>query len=111
MANCDEIDYTAWQDMNELPNNIFPKLIDTVDEEDEEEVDDEENIDDELSIDELGREEHFKCEDNQLLEDQQVSRIKREAHRAYEKQTRYQEDILLRTKRLITRMKQTAEQY
>uniref|UniRef100_A0A914QV20 Uncharacterized protein n=1 Tax=Panagrolaimus davidi TaxID=227884 RepID=A0A914QV20_9BILA len=110
MANCDEIDYTAWQDMNELPNNIFPKLIDTVDEEDEEEVDDEENIDDELSIDELGREEHFKCEDNQLLEDQQVSRIKREAHRAYEKQTRYQEDILLRTKRLITRMKQTAEQ-
>lgn len=49
MANCDEIDYTAWQDMNELPNNIFPKLIDTVDEEDEEEVDEEENIDDEVS--------------------------------------------------------------
>ena len=50
MANCDEIDYTAWQDMNELPNNIFPKLIDTVDEEDESEVDEEENIDDEVGI-------------------------------------------------------------
>ncbi|KAE9551382.1 hypothetical protein FO519_005413, partial [Halicephalobus sp. NKZ332] len=66
LANCDEIDYIAWQDMNELPNN-------------------------------------------QILEDHQVNRIKREAHRAYEKQARYQEDILLRTKRLMSRMTQASE--
>jgi len=109
MANCNEIDYIAWQDMNELPNNIFPKLIDFEDEEDESDVDEEENIDDELYMEELGRSEHFRCEDNQILEDHQVNRIKREAHRAYEKQARYQEDILLRTKRLITRMTQASE--
>lgn len=26
---CDQIDYIAWQDMNELSSNIFPKLTDT----------------------------------------------------------------------------------
>lgn len=63
-----------------------------------------------MYVDEL-RSEHFRCEDNQILEDHQVNRIKREAHRAYEKQTRYQEDILLRTKRLMTRMFQAADKF
>lgn len=46
MASCDEIDYVAWQDMNELPNNLFPKLIDASDEEDETDV--ESGADDDL---------------------------------------------------------------
>jgi hypothetical protein len=24
---CEQIDYIAWQDMNELPGNIFPKIM------------------------------------------------------------------------------------
>ncbi|KAI1728550.1 amiloride-sensitive sodium channel domain-containing protein [Ditylenchus destructor] len=102
-APCDEVDYTAWQDMNELPSNIFPKLIDSNDDDDTEDEDLNEEVDDDLD------QEHFRCEDNQLLEDVQVNRIKREAHRAFEKQSRYQEDILLRTKRLIQRMRQTSD--
>lgn len=38
---CDHIDYTAWQDMNELPSNILPKLIDTGDEEEDTESEEE----------------------------------------------------------------------
>uniref|UniRef100_A0A915ES58 Uncharacterized protein n=1 Tax=Ditylenchus dipsaci TaxID=166011 RepID=A0A915ES58_9BILA len=102
-APCDEIDYTAWQDMNELPSNIFPRIIDSNDDDDDSE-DDLNDGDDDLDLDQ----EHFKCEDNQLLEDIQVNRIKRQAHSAYEKQARFQEDILIRTKRLINRMKQTS---
>uniref|UniRef100_A0A914E563 Uncharacterized protein n=1 Tax=Acrobeloides nanus TaxID=290746 RepID=A0A914E563_9BILA len=111
MSSCEEIDYVAWQDMNELPNNIFPKLIDSMDDEDEMDV---EASDSDLDMDEevyedLTKDEHYKCEHNQILEDGQVNRIKREAHRAYEKQARYQEDMLLRTKKLIMKMKQSAQ--
>ncbi|CAM6031938.1 unnamed protein product, partial [Sphagnum compactum] len=105
LAPCEEIDYTAWQDMNELAGNIFPKLIDANPDGDQEEPNEGEI---ENENDELEEQEHFKCEDNQLLEDVQVNRIKREAHRAYEKQARYQEDILLRTKRLINRIRMTS---
>uniref|UniRef100_A0A7E4W0Y6 Sodium channel protein Nach n=1 Tax=Panagrellus redivivus TaxID=6233 RepID=A0A7E4W0Y6_PANRE len=110
MANCDEIDYIAWQDLNELPDHIFPKLIDHNDDEDE---DDAENELDGLYADldqgdSNDKDEHYSCEQNQLLDDTTVSRIKREAHRAYEKQSRYQEDILLRTKRLTEKMRQTS---
>lgn len=37
----------------------------------------------------------------------QVGRIKREAHRAFEKQSRFQEDVRERTKRMIERLKRT----
>lgn len=26
---CEQIDYIAWQDMNELPSNIFPKIMES----------------------------------------------------------------------------------
>jgi hypothetical protein len=35
---CEEIDYLAWQNMNLLPSNIFPALIDTEEQEDEGDV-------------------------------------------------------------------------
>uniref|UniRef100_A0A1I7RP83 Amiloride-sensitive sodium channel n=1 Tax=Bursaphelenchus xylophilus TaxID=6326 RepID=A0A1I7RP83_BURXY len=105
---CDEIDYIAWQDMNELPMNIFPKIIDTEsNDSSEEEDDDDVEVEDE---DTYPAEilESIKCEENQLLDEKQVADVKLYAHRAYEKQARYQEDILIRTKRLIGRVNQTA---
>uniref|UniRef100_A0AC35TKR9 Amiloride-sensitive sodium channel subunit beta n=1 Tax=Rhabditophanes sp. KR3021 TaxID=114890 RepID=A0AC35TKR9_9BILA len=107
-ASCETIDYIAWQDMNELPNNIFPKLIDTDEEEDEQDVDDF-DFEDEKSALEEQKETHFQCEDNQHLPNKIISRIKREAQRAYEKQTRYQEDIQIRNTRLIERFRVAAK--
>jgi hypothetical protein len=46
---CEQIDYIAWQDMNELSSNIFPKIMDTTVTPDEDnqdissEADDEDN--------------------------------------------------------------------
>ncbi|KAI6240504.1 hypothetical protein M3Y99_00444800 [Aphelenchoides fujianensis] len=106
---CEQIDYIAWQDMNELPNNIFPKIMENTDthfDHNQELSEEDEEEDDDAYPDEL--EAQFKCENNQLLEDKMIDEIKRSAYLAYEKQTRYQEDILLRTKRLITKVNQTA---
>ncbi|EYC36784.1 hypothetical protein Y032_0857g2720 [Ancylostoma ceylanicum] len=50
-------------------------------------------------------EEIFLCEENAYLTATQVSYIKQDAHRAYEKQARYQEEIFLRTKRRIVRLR------
>ncbi|CEF59869.1 Na+ channel, amiloride-sensitive family-containing protein [Strongyloides ratti] len=108
-ASCEEIDYIAWQDMNELPNNIFPKLIKAEDEEDEQDIDDSDSEDEFLSTDDSKGDEHFRCKENQYLDDITVIRIKREAQRAFEKQTRYQEDIQLRTSRLIERFREATD--
>uniref|UniRef100_A0A0N4ZBV4 Amiloride-sensitive sodium channel n=1 Tax=Parastrongyloides trichosuri TaxID=131310 RepID=A0A0N4ZBV4_PARTI len=108
-ASCEEIDYIAWQDMNELPNNIFPKLIEAEDEEDEQDIDDTESEDEFVTIEDSKGDEHFRCKENQYLDDGTVLRIKREAQRAYEKQTRYQEDIHLRTTRLIERFREATD--
>uniref|UniRef100_A0A0K0E1Y9 Amiloride-sensitive sodium channel subunit beta n=1 Tax=Strongyloides stercoralis TaxID=6248 RepID=A0A0K0E1Y9_STRER len=108
-ASCEEIDYIAWQDMNELPNNIFPKLIEAEDEEDEQDIDDSDSEDEFLSTDDSKGDEHFRCKENQYLDDITVIRIKREAQRAFEKQTRYQEDIHLRTTRLIERFREATD--
>uniref|UniRef100_A0A0K0EY65 Degenerin-like protein (inferred by orthology to a C. elegans protein) n=1 Tax=Strongyloides venezuelensis TaxID=75913 RepID=A0A0K0EY65_STRVS len=108
-ASCQEIDYIAWQDMNELPNNIFPKLIEAEDEEDEQDIEDIETEDEFLTNDDSKGDEHFSCKENQYLDDGTVLRIKREAQRAYEKQTRYQEDIQLRTRRLIERFRDATD--
>ncbi|KAK0396101.1 hypothetical protein QR680_001564 [Steinernema hermaphroditum] len=108
-ASCEQMDYIAWQDMNLLPSNIFPSLIETAEDEDASDMDVSGDIDEEIYNDEiLAREEHFKCEDNQLLDDLTISRIKREAKEAYEKQARYQEDILLRSERMIARLQTAA---
>ncbi|MCP9263749.1 Degenerin-like protein T28D9.7 [Dirofilaria immitis] len=114
---CDQIDYTAWQDMTLLPNSIFPSLIDTTEEEDVEDVIDDYDTEIDTNITELHRDEHFQCEQNQLLSNQQVSsvlsakvrQIKRAAQRAYEKQSRYQEDIRLRTKRMILKLREATQ--
>lgn len=37
---CSNVDFIAWQDMNLLPNNILPNLIDTEEEEDVDDVND-----------------------------------------------------------------------
>ncbi|VDN24884.1 unnamed protein product [Gongylonema pulchrum] len=103
------IDYTAWQDMTLLPNNIFPSLIETVDEEDADDVIDDYDAENDASLLELQRDEHFQCEENQLLDPQQVHSIKRSAQRAYEKQSRYQDDIQLRTKRLILKLRESTQ--
>ncbi|EFO20515.1 amiloride-sensitive sodium channel family protein [Loa loa] len=105
---CDQIDYTAWQDMTLLPNSIFPSLIDTAEEEDVEDVVDDYDVENDANI-ELHRDEHFQCEENQLLSNQQVRQIKRAAQRAYEKQSRYQEDIRLRTKRMILKLQEATQ--
>ncbi|KAI1726695.1 diacylglycerol kinase accessory domain-containing protein [Ditylenchus destructor] len=55
-APCDEVDYTAWQDMNELPSNIFPKLIDSNDDDDTEDEGLNEEVDDDLD------QEHFRAQ-------------------------------------------------
>ncbi|KAM3718386.1 Degenerin-like protein [Dirofilaria immitis] len=106
---CDQIDYTAWQDMTLLPNSIFPSLIDTTEEEDVEDVIDDYDTEIDTNITELHRDEHFQCEQNQLLSNQQVRQIKRAAQRAYEKQSRYQEDIRLRTKRMILKLREATQ--
>ncbi|VDN05763.1 unnamed protein product, partial [Thelazia callipaeda] len=106
---CDEVDYTAWQDMTLLPNNIFPSLIDTTEEEDVEDVIDDYDTENELNFMDSHRDEHFQCQENQLLSDQQIRQIKRAAQRAYEKQSRYQEDIQLRTKRLILKLQEATQ--
>ncbi|VDN24279.1 unnamed protein product, partial [Gongylonema pulchrum] len=119
---CDQIDYTAWQDMTLLPNNIFPSLIETVDEEDADDVIDDYDAENDASLLEFQRDEHFQCEENQLLDPQQapftaslcpqhksVHSIKRSAQRAYEKQSRYQDDIQLRTKRLILKLRESTQ--
>ncbi|VDK67165.1 unnamed protein product [Litomosoides sigmodontis] len=109
LSPCDQIDYTAWQDMTLLPNSIFPSLIDTAEEEDVEDVVDDYDVEDDASNMELHRDEHFQCEENQLLSNQQVRQIKRAAQRAYEKQSRYQEDIRLRTKRMIVKLREATQ--
>uniref|UniRef100_A0A915PVR7 Uncharacterized protein n=1 Tax=Setaria digitata TaxID=48799 RepID=A0A915PVR7_9BILA len=109
LSPCDQIDYTAWQDMTLLPNSIFPSLIDTAEEEDVEDVaDDYDDVENDANV-ELQRDEHFQCEENQLLSNQQVRQIKRAAQRAYEKQSRYQEDIRLRTKRMILKFREATQ--
>lgn len=108
LSPCDQIDYTAWQDMTLLPNSIFPSLIDTAEEEDVEDVIDDYDDENDANI-ELHRDEHFQCEENQLLSNQQVRQIKRAAQRAYEKQSRYQEDIRLRTKRMILKLREATQ--
>ncbi|VDM94371.1 unnamed protein product, partial [Onchocerca ochengi] len=47
---CDQIDYTAWQDMTLLPNSIFPSLIDTAEEEDVEDVIDDYDAENDVSV-------------------------------------------------------------
>ncbi|CAG9534866.1 unnamed protein product [Cercopithifilaria johnstoni] len=109
LSPCDQIDYTAWQDMTLLPNSIFPSLIDTAEEDDVEDVIDDYDVENEVKNMELQRDEHFQCEENQLLSNKQVRQIKREAQRAYEKQSRYQEDIRLRTKRMILKLREATQ--
>ncbi|EJW84546.1 amiloride-sensitive sodium channel family protein [Wuchereria bancrofti] len=94
--------------MTLLPNSIFPSLIDTAEEEDVEDVIDDYDDENDANI-ELHRDEHFQCEENQLLSNQQVRQIKRAAQRAYEKQSRYQEDIRLRTKRMILKLREATQ--
>ncbi|VDN53148.1 unnamed protein product [Dracunculus medinensis] len=94
---CSNVDFIAWQDMNLLPNNILPNLIDTEEEED---------VDDMNQNEKLDAGETFYCEEYRLLSEEQVKQIKRSAHRAFEKQSRYQDDIQLRTKRLISKLRE-----
>ncbi|CAB3405011.1 unnamed protein product [Caenorhabditis bovis] len=101
---CKTIDYTAWQDMNRLPLNIMPALIQEQEEEDEDDVEQEE-FEENRTIPTKDGGETFSCEDSAYLDESQVTRIKREAHRAYEMQARHQEDIFLRSRRLITRLR------
>ncbi|VDM62301.1 unnamed protein product [Angiostrongylus costaricensis] len=80
LPSCESVEYIAMQDLNRLPQNLMPALIEGSEQEDEDEVDQDEI-------------------------DEDVSYIKRNAHRAFEKQARYQEDIFLRTKRRIARLR------
>uniref|UniRef100_A0A914N8C7 Uncharacterized protein n=1 Tax=Meloidogyne incognita TaxID=6306 RepID=A0A914N8C7_MELIC len=126
---CESVDYTAWQDMNELPSNIFPKLISdwNVDEDEEDNENEEESVekttnnnknlnqDKEQSnvqaiADSVERDKeraHYQCTHNKLLSTSHVRRIKNEAQLAYEKQAQYQEDIQLRTKHLIEQFRKS----
>lgn len=101
---CQTIDYTAWQDMNRLPQNLMPALIEEQEEEDEDDVEQEE-LDENISFSDVSGGETFSCEDSAYLDEKQVMRIKRDAHRAYEMQARHQEDIFLRSRRLIARLR------
>ncbi|KAK6011720.1 hypothetical protein OSTOST_23184, partial [Ostertagia ostertagi] len=112
LPNCESVDYIAWQDMNILPQHLMPALIEGHEEDDEEEVeqdDIEEDVSDiplkYLEITNRTYETFFQCEENNYLDPAQVPYIKRNAHRAYEKQARYQEDIFLRTKRRIVQLR------
>ncbi|CAI4223169.1 unnamed protein product [Auanema sp. JU1783] len=101
---CQVIDYTAWQDMNRMPSNLMPTLIEEHEEEDESDVAQEDIDEDNFLETDQNDDETFSCSDSAYLDEKQVSRIKRDAHRAYEKQARYQENIFLRSKRLILRL-------
>jgi hypothetical protein len=58
---CEQIDYIAWQDMNELPNNIFPKIMDSISFDQKEELSSESDDDDEeVSIFDLKIEIYFR---------------------------------------------------
>lgn len=50
IPGCEQIDYIAWQDMNLLPNSIFPSLIDTAEEEDVDDVIDDYDNEEEVSF-------------------------------------------------------------
>ncbi|KAI6193047.1 Na+ channel, amiloride-sensitive family-containing protein [Aphelenchoides besseyi] len=100
---CEQVDYIAWQDMQELPDNIFPKIQENEMEDHNEQSEEEDEDDEQEPI--IAE---FKCENNQLLEDKTIAEIKRSASLAYEKQSRYQVDIVLRIKKLVTRLNQTA---
>ncbi|PAV76092.1 hypothetical protein WR25_22865 isoform A [Diploscapter pachys] len=108
---CEAIDYTAWQDMNRLPTNIMPSVIEEQENEDETDVAEVEADPSPKIIHQqiIPDAETFSCEENQYLTDAQVMEIKRQAHSAYEKQSRYQEDIFLRTKRRISRLNAAIE--
>ncbi|VDM43418.1 unnamed protein product [Toxocara canis] len=110
IPGCEQIDYIAWQDMNLLPSSIFPSLIDTAEEEDIDDVIDDYDSEEESNyLDHVSKDELFQCEESQLLSEDQVRQIKRSAQRAYEKQSRYQEDIQLRTKRLIQKLRNATQ--
>ncbi|GMR36914.1 hypothetical protein PMAYCL1PPCAC_07109, partial [Pristionchus mayeri] len=101
---CETVQFTAWQDMNRLPRNLMPPLIEEGEEEDEGDVE-EEDIENEFRTNEVNKD-HITCDSNNIwLTDKQVGRIKREAHRAFEKQSRFQEDVRERTKRMIERLR------
>ncbi|XGW08417.1 hypothetical protein V3C99_011052 [Haemonchus contortus] len=106
LPNCESVDYIAWQDMNILPQHLMPALIEGHEEDDEEEVEQDDIEEDKyLEITNRTYEKFFQCEENNYLDPAQVPYIKRNAHRAYEKQARHQEDIFLRTKRRIVRLR------
>uniref|UniRef100_A0A914H202 Amiloride-sensitive sodium channel n=1 Tax=Globodera rostochiensis TaxID=31243 RepID=A0A914H202_GLORO len=107
---CESIDYTAWQDMNELPANIFPRIISfgNNDEEDDDEANDSGEEDEENS-DELNSQNYHHCAHNQMLRGQHVLRIKKAARDALEKQARFQEDIQIRTRRMIAQLRRSVE--
>ncbi|KAJ1368297.1 hypothetical protein KIN20_029402 [Parelaphostrongylus tenuis] len=86
---CESVEYIAMQDLNRLPQNLMPALIEGNEQDDEDDVDQDEMDEDKAAY----------------LDASQVSYIKRNAHRAYEKQARHQEDIFLRTKRRIARLR------
>ncbi|GMT15061.1 hypothetical protein PFISCL1PPCAC_6358, partial [Pristionchus fissidentatus] len=90
---CETVQFTGWQDMNSLPRNLMPPLIEDGEEEDEMDVE-EEDIEKEFHTNEA-RINHITCNSNNIwLTDKQVGRIKREAHRAFEKTSRFQEDLV-----------------
>ncbi|KAL3118557.1 hypothetical protein niasHT_000322 [Heterodera trifolii] len=99
---CESIDYTAWQDMNELPTNIFPRIISFGNENEEETAELGEE-------DEEGTEEEHHCTHSQMLSGQSVGRIKRAAREALETQARYQEDIQIRTRRMVAQLRQSVQ--
>ncbi|CAP23898.1 Protein CBG02656 [Caenorhabditis briggsae] len=59
---CKSIDYTAWQDMNRLPQNLMPALIEEQEEDDEDDVEQEE-LDENVSFSTVSGGETFSCED------------------------------------------------
>ncbi|CAJ0563903.1 unnamed protein product, partial [Mesorhabditis spiculigera] len=109
---CESIDYTAWQDMNRLPTNIMPPVIDEDEEEDEQDVieDEDEEIDrlaQQIRLRPVSSEnktEFFVCDGADQLSDNIVKSITRVAKNAFEKQSRFQDDIHLKTKRLIAKL-------
>ncbi|WKX96715.1 hypothetical protein Q1695_012841 [Nippostrongylus brasiliensis] len=103
---CESVEYIAWQDMNVLPQHLMPALIEGHEEDDEEDVEQDDIEEDKyLEITNRTDEKFYQCEEDAYLDPVQVPYIKRNAHRAYEKQARHQEDIFLRTKRRIVRLR------
>lgn len=106
LPGCETVDYIAWQDMNRLPHHLMPALIEGHEEDDEDDVEQDDIEEDKyLEITNRTDEKFFQCEEDAYLDPSQVPYIKRNAHRAYEKQARHQEDIFLRTKRRIARLR------